>query len=237
MGLVILHTNDLHGQLSEPKLARLIAERETADLYFDSGDAIKTGNLGVPLSDEPVWPRLAAARCTASVIGNRETHLLEPVFRAKLAGGRHPVLCANLRRQDGTRPLSGSVTLEAKGVRVAVFGLSVPMVTERMASRYASAYLWDDPVPVAAKTVEALRPRADLLVLLSHLGYAEDVRLVERVPGIDVLLGGHSHAVLPEPELHGSTWIAQGGSHARYFGRYTWNPCRGLSGSLQDWTL
>jgi len=236
LALTILHTNDLHGKLSDAKLPTRLEARQGADLYFDSGDAVKSGNLAFPVGPEEVWPRLAAARCDAGVIGNRETHLLERAFLAKTSGAAHPLLCANLRRKDGTRPLPASVVLEAGGLRVAVVGVSVPMVTEGMAAKAASAFLWDAPIPSAQSEVEALRPTVDLLVVLSHIGHTQDLALAHSVEGIDLVLGGHSHTVLNEPVKVGDTWVCQGGSHARFIGRYTWSPGLGLTeAALLTW--
>lgn len=236
MRLRLLHTNDLHGKLTEERLPALLRVRESVHLYFDSGDAVAFGNLAVPVAPDPVWPRLAQARCTASVIGNRETHLIEPVFRAKLAGAAHPVLCANLRGKGGSLPLPSSTVVEAAGLRVGIFGVSIPMVTERMASRAASAFLWSDPVEAARAEVARLRPEVDVVIALTHIGLGRDRALVEQVAGIDVLLGGHSHDVLNEPTLHGGTWIAQGGSHARFWGAYDYDPAaRQLTGGLAPW--
>jgi 2',3'-cyclic-nucleotide 2'-phosphodiesterase (5'-nucleotidase family) len=227
--LKILHTNDLHGVLSAAKYERLKVLRGSADLYFDTGDAIKTGNLGIPVRQEPVWGLLDSLGCDAGVLGNRETHVWAGPFEAKLAGAKHPILCANLRRKDGTRPLPGTLVLERRGIRIGLVGVMVPMVTERMKTQAASVYLWDPPIPVAQALGAELRPTVDLLFALTHIGHREDRKLAEK--GIfDVIFGGHSHTVLPEPELVGATWICQGGSHARYGGVYTWDA--GLSGGL-----
>lgn len=227
--LRILHTNDLHGVLPAAKFERLKGLRDSADLYFDTGDAIKTGNLGVPVRQEPVWGLLDALRCDAGVLGNRETHVWTGPFEAKLAGSKHPILCANLRRKDGSRPLPRTLVLERRGVRIGLVGVMVPIVTERMKTQAASTYLWDPPIPIAEELAAELRPSVDLLFALTHIGHREDRRLAEK--GVfDVIFGGHSHTVLPEPEKIGSTWICQGGSHAKYAGVYTW--CEGLSGGL-----
>jgi 2',3'-cyclic-nucleotide 2'-phosphodiesterase (5'-nucleotidase family) len=216
----ILHTNDFHGTLDEARLAKLAAMRAEADFYFDSGDAIRAGNLAIPLAQEPVWGRLAELDCTASVLGNRESHPLEAGFRAKIAGASHPLLCANLRTKDGGHPLSPSMTLVVGGIRVTVIGVMVPMVTERMASRVVSHYLWDAGIPTVAK--EVARADADLVIVLSHLGIAKDREMAQTVEGIDIILGGHSHTVLAEPERVGRCFICQGGSHGRFAGRYEW---------------
>src|SRR3982751_3616415 len=105
--LRILHTNDFHGMLDERREQTLRELRKDVDVYFDCGDCIKAGNLAIPLKPDPVWSRLAALDCTASVLGNRETHPLETPFKAKIAGATHALLCGNMvRRGDGERVLS-----------------------------------------------------------------------------------------------------------------------------------
>lgn len=236
MRLAVLHTNDLHGKLDAARAAALGTLRAGADLYFDSGDCVRSGNLGVPLAPEPVWRLLAECRCDASVVGNRETHLLAAAFRAKLAGASHPVLCGNLRAKDGTRPLPASVTLEAHGLRVGVLGVSVAMVTERMGAAAASAFLWDDPVETALEVARSLRPECDLVVALTHIGHRADRELAGASDDIDVVLGGHSHTVLEQPERVGAAWVCQGGSHGRFVGKYEWDSAaRTLSGGLVPW--
>jgi 2',3'-cyclic-nucleotide 2'-phosphodiesterase (5'-nucleotidase family) len=230
--LTILHTNDMHGTLTEERFRWLEQLRQSSDLYFDSGDAIKTGNLGIPLRPEAVWPLLDRLKCTASVLGNRETHVLESAFLGKLAGAKHPILCGNLRKKDGSRPLPRTLELTVKGVRIGIFSVMVPMVTERMATKAASAYLWDQPIPTAIELASELRPKVDLLICLSHIGHRQDRELAEKCPAIDIIFGGHSHTVLEQPELVGTTAICQGGSHNRFAGVYRWTPETGITGGL-----
>ncbi len=220
----IIHTNDFHGTLDAERAAwlRALKDEEPDTLYFDSGDAIKTGNLGVPLKPEAAWERLAEAGCDGSVLGNRETHVLPAAFRAKIAGHRHPVLCANLRAKQDKPPLPPWEILACAGFRVGVFGVMVPMVTSRMKTQAASAYLWDDPISTAREVVAVLRPQVDVVIALTHIGHRRDLELASTVAGIDVILGGHSHTVLEVPQRVGDTWIAQGGSHGRFVGVYRW---------------
>ncbi len=230
MKLTILHTNDLHGALTPEKAARIREIKAAAEnpILLDSGDCIKAGNLAVPLKPEKAWRLLAEAGCDAGTIGNRESHILEPAFLAKLAGARHPLIVANLRKKDGPRPLEGSVALERFGLRIGLVGVMVPMVTERMALQSASAYLWDLPIPAARALAEALRPRVDCLIALTHIGLAQDRDLAEACPLFDLILGGHSHTVLEQPLRIGQTSICQGGSHGKFVGRYVWEKGTGL---------
>jgi len=223
MPLRILHTNDFHGNLDERRFDALVQLRENVNVYFDNGDAIKTGNLGIPLREEPVWKLLDALRCTASVLGNRETHVLESAFQAKLKGATHPILCANLRRKDGSRPLPSHLIVEAAGIRVGIVGVMVAMVTERMKTRGASAYLWDDPIATAVALGPELRPQVDVLIALTHVGVRQDERLAATTDLYDLILGGHSHTVLEEPLVVNGTPILQAGSHGRFAGLYEWD--------------
>jgi 2',3'-cyclic-nucleotide 2'-phosphodiesterase (5'-nucleotidase family) len=232
VGVTFLHTNDFHGALTETK-ARFLSELKasTEAFYFDTGDCIKTGNLGIPLKRERAWDLLALAGCDAGVPGNRESHVLPAVFKAKLEGHRHPLLCANLRAKDGSRPMPAHAMFERSGLRVGVFGVMVAMVTERMATQSASAYLWDPPLAAAREQVARLRTECDVLVALTHIGYKQDLLLAEACPELDFIFGGHSHTVLADPELVCGVWICQGGSHGRYVGRYEWKSGK-LSGGL-----
>jgi 2',3'-cyclic-nucleotide 2'-phosphodiesterase (5'-nucleotidase family) len=232
MPIRLLHTNDMHGTLTPERTAKLAEFRSGVDLYFDSGDAIKTGNLGIPLKTEPVWAELDRLRCTASVLGNRETHVLEGAFRAKIAGAAHPVMCGNLRKKDGSRPLPRTLEIECRGIKIGVVAVMVPMVTERMSTKAASAYLWDPPIATAAELGEELRPRVDLLIALTHIGHRQDQELARRASFFDAVLGGHSHTVLEVPERIGSVAICQGGSHCRYVGLYEWDG-REFTGRLE----
>jgi len=229
--ITILHTNDFHGTLDHEKaeFLRDLRVRTAPALYFDSGDCVRSGNLAVPVRADPAWKLLSLAQCDAGTLGNRETHILESAFRAKVSGAKHPLLCANLRRKDGSRPLPGSLVLGIEGLCVGVLGVMVPMVTERMAARAASAYLWDKPIDTACAIAKELRHDCDLLVALTHIGLTADRELAEACPVVDLILGGHSHTKLESPERIGRTWICQGGSHGKYVGRYVWEIGRGLT--------
>jgi 2',3'-cyclic-nucleotide 2'-phosphodiesterase (5'-nucleotidase family) len=221
--LRILHTNDFHGALDDLREHKLLALRSDCDVYFDSGDAIKSGNLAIPLRPEEAWPRFAELRCTASVPGNRESHVLVGAFAKKIEGHRHPLVCANLHLKSGEHPLPGHIIVEAAGLRIGIVGVMVAMVTARMATQAASAYLWDPPIASAIAEAQALRDQVDCLIALTHIGLRQDRELATQCSLFDLILGGHSHDVLHEPIVIGRTSICQAGSHGRFAGRYDWD--------------
>lgn len=71
-----------------------------------------------------------------------------------------------------------------------------------------------------AEMVEEVRAAgADVVVLLSHNGFDVDRKLAGRVPGIDVILTGHTHDALPEPVIVNNTLVIATGSHGKFVSR------------------
>ncbi len=219
--LRVLFTNDLHGKLSDAGaeyLARLKAER-TGTLLLDAGDAIRTGNVGIPLRPEPVWQRMEVAGYDALTLGNREFHVTEGGLRAKLKGAPMPVLCANMYVQRPAEPRLAPYALLRLGmVTIGVLGLSVPMVTPRMVASALSNFLFEDPVASAVRFAPELRDRCDVLIALTHVGLKVDRKIAAAGLGFDLIVGGHSHDALTEPEMEDGVPIVQAGSHGRCVG-------------------
>jgi 2',3'-cyclic-nucleotide 2'-phosphodiesterase (5'-nucleotidase family) len=63
--------------------------------------------------------------------------------------------------------------------------------------------------------------QADIVVCMSHLGKTYDVMGLSQVPGIDIIIGGHSHDALFEPILANGKIIVQAGEFGRYLGELT----------------
>lgn len=221
----LLHTNDLHNRLSPGQADRLGMLRVSLGrrgLLLDAGDAISAGNVTFRPGGEPILDRMSGAGYDAMVIGNREFHFTRAGFEAKVQQARFPILCSNLRARDsaGLLPVLPSLRCVLEdGFRVALFGLTVPMITEAMLVRRVSAFVFGNPLHTAERLVAQLRPECDLLVCLSHLGLGKDRELAQRVGGIDLIIGGHTHALLETGERVGNTLIVQAGSHGRYLGR------------------
>jgi 2',3'-cyclic-nucleotide 2'-phosphodiesterase (5'-nucleotidase family) len=58
----------------------------------------------------------------------------------------------------------------------------------------------------------------DLLIVLSHLSFEKDKEIASRIPGIDVIVGGHSHTVLERPAVENGVIICQAGGFGEYVG-------------------
>ena len=76
-------------------------------------------------------------------------------------------------------------------------------------------------IDVARKYVPDLRKRADVVVVVSHQGTVVDSLLGARVPGIDLIVGGHSHDRIQPPRRVGGAWMVQALSDASALGELT----------------
>ncbi|MBI2298430.1 MAG: metallophosphoesterase [Armatimonadetes bacterium] len=214
MRLTLLGTNDLHGRLTPGLVQRLsdLKARCQPALLLDAGDAVACGNVGFRPGGEPAHDLMRAAGYDAGALGNREFHFRPGPQQCKLRRVLFPILCANL--SDARGGLYGGIapvaTLTAGGVEVLVVGLCVPMVTAQMWARWLSPARFVAPAE-ALRTVLA-EPQRGPVVVLSHLGLRRDRELAAEVPGIDVILGGHSHTATRE--RIGTTLICQNQPYA-----------------------
>lgn len=233
----ILHTNDFHNHFTDfqaEKLRKRRLDLGNSGLLLDAGDAVGSGNITFLPGGEPILDRMNAAGYDAMSVGNREFHFSSIGFRAKLSRAKFPVLCANIRlNQSGESPPDDVVNtaqsglpvtshkiFETKTGNVLVFGLTVPMITVRMAVRKVSAFIFEDPIHFASAYVPQMleKYRPDLVIALTHIGIKQDRLLAESVPGIDLIISGHTHVVLEQGERVQDTLIVQTGCFGKFFG-------------------
>ena len=217
----IFHTSDMHNKLTR-ELAQKISDlkkSEPGSLYFDSGDALSAGNIFWRPFGEPILDLMNSIPCDAMCMGNREFHFSRTGIRSKLSKANFPILTANLRGLENV--VDGKVEpyriFEVNGVRVAVFGLTVPAIEiGAFVSKMYGVY-FADPRETAAEIVPQLREQADVVVVLTHIGMRKDKELAEKVSGIDVILGGHSHS--KRHRILEESLIAHHGYRAHWIGK------------------
>ena len=121
------------------------------------------------------------------------------------------------------------VVIERGGIRFGIFGLlgkEAQLYTDG-----AGAVTFADPIEAAQKMVKLLREteKVDVIIALSHGGVekgtdgrftdGEDVRIPKAVPGIDVVIGAHSHTELHEAIIvNGRTPVVQTGKYGQNLG-------------------
>ncbi|MDE2125961.1 MAG: metallophosphoesterase [Armatimonadetes bacterium] len=121
---------------------------------------------------------------------------------------------------DGLPTQAAVCFTHQSGARVAVFGVMVAMITDRMQAAHLSHWRFDQPIPTAVWMAAHLRTRwqPDLVIAVTHIGCRGDAELAEATGDIDLIIGGHSHTELPEALLVNDVRIVQAGCHARHIG-------------------
>ncbi len=240
IGLTILHVNDFHGRLepAKPKPgidnvptggAALLAGRIRREREKDPGGTVllSAGDMfqGTPASNlfhgAPVLEIMNSLSFDAMALGNHEFDWGLDVLRKLRSGASFPFLSATVTGNAG-RLLPGIlpyVLLERKGIRIAVVGVSTPDTPYTTKRDNVEGLVFLDPVSALPEVVREARSKgAAVVVVLSHLGFEEDRKLAAAVPGIDVIVGGHTHTAVTKPVRVGGTVVAQAGSHGMYLG-------------------
>ena len=243
--LTILYTNDHHGHFWKNRHGEggFAAQKTLVDqirkevksagghvLLLSAGDI----NTGIPESDlldaEPDFKAMWAIGYNAMALGNHEFDNPPDVLMKQKQWAVFPFLSANTVKKSTGKPLFDDFKIwDFDGLKVAVIGLITADTPELVIATNVEKLEFKDPVEVAKSTVPKLRKKAAVVIALAHMGFYENaqygssapgvVTLARSVPGIDVIVGGHSHNKIAEPVVENGTLILQAADDGKYVGR------------------
>jgi len=131
-----------------------------------------------------------------------------------------PFLCSNLIDEGSGKNLFQTFLIkEINGLRVGLFSLLSPDFFPNPSDPRKKGLNLLSPVETAQAMVRELKPKTDLIILLSHLGYAKDMELAQKVQGIQVISGGHTGINLAYPPIIKNIIILQTASRGMFGGR------------------
>ena len=221
--VTLLHVNDSHSHLDAvgpkdrhldgtlgglAKAASIIGREKATNpavLFVHAGDVFQGDSYFNVTYGVAEYQLLAQLGLDAAVVGNHELHLGPDLYAAVVsqafAPGASPLLVANfdLSGFPPLQPFIGADMVKSvDGVKVGFFGLTTPYDA---ANQPAPVVIREDLAQIAAAEAQHLRNDlgADVVILLSHLGFELDQQLGAAVPGLDVIVGGHDHLVLSKP--------------------------------------
>ena len=133
----------------------------------------------------------------------------------------YPLLAVNCYQEKNDKLVYPPYTTLAKGnLLIGVIGVAATIVDKVMPSHFSQGIyftLGNEELPYYIDKLKA--EGVDLIIVLSHLGFPQEVKLAEEVPGIDVILSSHTHNRLKKPFLVNKTIIIQSGCHGSFLGR------------------
>ncbi|CTQ51226.1 thiosulfohydrolase SoxB [Jannaschia donghaensis] len=132
-----------------------------------------------------------------------------------------PLLGANIFDVEWDEPAFEPFKMfERGGVQVAVIGQAFPyMPIANPGYMFPDLSFGVREARMAEVVQQARDAGAEAVVVLSHNGFDVDRKMAANVPGIDVILTGHTHDALPEPLLVGKTHLIASGSHGKFVSR------------------
>lgn len=196
-------------------------ERPGAVLALDNGDTFHGTFAAVHSKGEDLVPLVNALKLDAMTahweFAWGPKHFFQLASRLD-----HPVLAINCYdKGTGFRPFAPSTVIERAGLRIGIVGIAASITDKTMPPHFSEGLRFSDGTDELPAEIERLRrvKGADLVIVLSHLGLPQDVKLAMQVAGIDVVASGHTHNRLEHPIRVGGTVIMQSGCHGSFVGR------------------
>ena len=235
--LTILHTNDQHSRI-EPfdssysrnpnqggfarraALIQKIRGEEKNVLLLDSGDIFQGTPYFNFFGGELEFKLMSMMGYDAATMGNHDFDNGLEGFKKVQPNAKFPFLCSNY---DFKNTILDGHTLPYKifnknGIKVGIFGVGIEL-SGLVGKKSYGETLYLDPVETAQHYATFLRKekKCDMIICLSHIGYdykddpkkISDKILAAKTDGIDLILGGHTHTFLPEPQ----SFINKSGKH------------------------
>ncbi|RIK53373.1 MAG: bifunctional metallophosphatase/5'-nucleotidase [Chloroflexi bacterium] len=196
-------------------------DRPGGVLVLDGGDTFHGTYPAVHSRGEALLPVLNAIGFDA-MSAHWEFAYGPAHFRRLAARLDYPVLALNCyAEQSGKRVFDPYQVVERGGLRVGIIGLVSNIVDKNMPPAFSQGVYFTLGREELPECIAALRgqERVDLVVVLSHLGFPQDMQMAADVPGIDVIASSHTHNRLTRPAYVGHTLIIQSGCHGSFVGR------------------
>ena len=196
-------------------------------VLLDAGDLLQgnaltyvAARVAPAAAIHPVMAAMNAMQYDAAAVGNHEFNYGLPFQDRTFRQATFPFLAANAYRPDGSHAYPSWTMVERGGVRIGIVGATTPgaMVWDR--DNLKDRIVLRDIVPaVRAAVLDVRAARADVVIVTMHSGLggassydtvtttvpSENVaaRTAREVPGIDMILFGHSHQEVGDTVING----------------------------------
>lgn len=144
------------------------------------------------------------------------------IFEKRVAELNFPVLAINIFDKNTNELIFPPYIVKEIGdLKIGLIGIASNIVDRTMPPAFSEGIrftLGRDELP---PVIDKLRQdeQVDLIILISHLGFPQDMKLISEVKGVDLCLSGHTHNRTAKPIRHGNTLVMQSGCHGSFLGR------------------
>ena len=198
-------------------------------VLVDAGDLLQGNPLtyvAARVASDSLHPHPVAAAMNvmaydAAVIGNHEFNYGLPTLRRMIADARFPMMAANAFSPNSQHAFTSWKLITRQGVKIAVIGATTPGSNVWDRDNLAGRIVVKDIIPSVRESVSGARAAgADVVIVLLHSGLNEpssydtvstnvpsenvSARVAREVPGIDLIVFGHSHKELADSVIGGA---------------------------------
>ncbi|MFA5974008.1 MAG: bifunctional metallophosphatase/5'-nucleotidase [Lentimicrobiaceae bacterium] len=197
------------------------SESQENCLFCDCGDTLHGTYPALDTQGQAMIPILNSLGLDA-MTAHWEFAYGSTIFNQRVAELNYPMLASNVYDKATKKLVYQPYTVkEVGGLRIGLIGIASNIVDKTMPPSYSEGIyfsLGKDELPPIIDLLR-IKEKVDLIVLISHLGFTQDMKLLSEVQGIDVCLSGHTHNRLYKPVLNGKTIVIQSGCHGSFLGR------------------
>lgn len=223
--LTIVHTNDTHARIDpfasgqfkgrggvtrRAAMLHRIRKEQAHVLLLDAGDVFQGTPYFNFYKGKLDFDVMSQMGYDAGTLGNHEFDNGMEGFISSAQVARFPFVNANyeVSKTPLKEVIKPYILKERHGLKIGIFGLGVHLGGLISPANYQEL-VFLDTIGVAREMVQELRgnQQCDLVICLSHLGYrynddtVSDRVLAQQVKGIDLIIGGHTHTFLDQPEV------------------------------------
>lgn len=257
--LTILHTNDIHSRIESinkydstcgaddeaegkcfggvARLKALVDARRAAladenVLLLDAGDPFQGSLFYTTYKGAAEAEFMEAIGYDAMAVGNHEFDDGPEGLAAFIDAVSFPVISGNLDLSSSAElkdKVLNHVVLEVGGEKI---GIISALATDTVdTSSPGDDVVFQDEIESLTADVAALKEEGvDIIIAVTHVGLAKDLEIAEKVPGLDLVVGGHSHTLLantwdraagPYPTMVGDVPVVQAYAYSKYLGEIT----------------
>jgi len=195
-------------------------ERNGNIIFCDCGDTMHGTFPALDTQGQAVIPVLNSLGLDA-MTAHWEFAYGPKIFKQRVDELNYPMLANNVYDKVTKKLVYQPYTVkEIDGIRIGLVGIASNIIDKTMPPSYSEGIyftLGKDELPQIIETLH-VQEKVDLIILVSHLGFSQDMKLLSDVHGIDVCLSGHTHNRLYMPVLNGKTIVIQSGCHGSFLG-------------------
>jgi len=170
----------------------------------------------------------------AVTLGNHEFDDGESALVPYLDKAQFPVVSANVNPNEKSGAygkIKPSMVIEVGGQKIGIVG-GITNDTPEIASPGPNITIEDDVKSITAQVEDLTKQGVDKIIAVTHIGYPRERDVIAKIPGIDVVVGGHSHSLLSntDPKAEGpyptmvdnpggyKVPVVQAASYSKYLG-------------------